>query len=175
MKHKINENLVYILLILSIIFFIFTILNLYENQKLNIYRIETIKNQINLNIEKLNIVKLEYEKQIKNLENKKNIFDSNIREKLKLTMSESEFKKNILEISKVSNVSLLSITNKKIIKKYNDLSLFYYDISLKSSLNSFGKFLYLLNKNEKYIDSTNIYFLIDSNKIEMKLGHYDKI
>ena len=52
-------------------------------------------------------------------------------------------------------------------------SLKYIHFTLSGSLNDFGKFLYLVNKSKKYIDTTRSYIELTQEAYKISLGYIE--
>lgn len=169
-------NLKIIIFILIMIFDFYYVLNKYETYK-NFEKEEVIVNE-NLQLLYEKIEELEKDKKKKDEENEKKyekLIEKINNLELYTIKNESEFKKMIYIFSKESKLQLKNVSNSEIIWEKNGYMLKYVHFILDGSLNDFGKFLYLINKSNKYVDSSKSYIQLNGESFKISLGFIEKI
>lgn len=169
-------NLKIIIFILIIIFDFYYVLNKYETYK-NFEKEEIIVNE-NLQLLNEKIEELGKNKKKKDEENEKKyekLIESINNLELYTVKDESEFKKMIYIFSRESKLQLKNVSNSEIIWEKNGYMLKYVHFILDGSLNDFGKFLYLINKSNKYVDSSKSYIQLNGENFKISLGFIEKI
>ncbi|WP_068267498.1 hypothetical protein [Caviibacter abscessus] len=137
-------------------------------------------------IYELNILEnkfLEKEIQLKDLYSKYKLIDSDKNNKLvkinefknnldkSYSISSNDFKKIIYSFSRESSLILEEITKEQKIFNFLNFSLNYLTIKFKGDLESFSKFIYLIQNSDKYIDTKRISFDIMSDNFIVNIGH----
>ncbi len=88
--------------------------------------------------------------------------------------NESEFKKMIYVFSRESELQMKEISKSEKLWERNGYSLKYIHFTLYGSLNSFGKFLYFINKSRKFIDTSKTYMELTGEGFKISLGFIEK-
>lgn len=88
---------------------------------------------------------------------------------------EGEFKKIIYIFANESGLKLKEISKAEKIWERGQYRLIYLYFTLFGSLNDFGKFIYLVNKSKKYIDTRKTYIELTGNEFKVSLGFLEKI
>lgn len=134
---------------------------LVENIKLAEKRLEMIKNE-NIDMKKSVDKK---EQKMKSL--LKKIEESNVRD-------EGEFKKIVYVLARESGLQMKEISRSEKIWEKGDYELKYIHFTLRGSLTDFSKFMYLVNKSKKYIDTRKTYIELLDNSFRISLGFIEK-
>ena len=119
------------------------------------------------------IIEIETEK---SLEKEKNIadYDKIIMLTKRLSFfsikNESEFKKMIHE----SDLKMKEISKAENVWEKNGYKLKYIHFTTFGSLNDFGKFLYLINKSKRYIDTSRLFIELTSDEFKISIGFIEK-
>ena len=87
--------------------------------------------------------------------------------------NESEFKKMIYVFSHDSGLKMKEISKSENVWERNGYRLKYIHFTVYGSLNDFGKFLYLVNKSKKYIDTTRSYIELTQEAYKISLGYIE--
>ena len=122
------------------------------------------------------IIEIETEK---SLEKEKNIadYDKIIMLTKRLSFfsikNESEFKKMIYIFAHESDLKMKEISKAENVWEKNGYKLKYIHFTTFGSLNDFGKFLYLVNKSKKYIDTTRSYIELTQEAYKISLGYIE--
>ena len=87
--------------------------------------------------------------------------------------NESQFKKMVYIFSNESGLKLKEISKSEKLWDRKGYSLKYIHFTLSGSLNDFGKFLYLVNKSKKYIDTTRSYIELTQEAYKISLGYIE--
>ena len=75
--------------------------------------------------------------------------------------------------SNESGLKLKEISKSEKLWDRKGYSLKYIHFTLSGSLNDFGKFLYLVNKSKKYIDTTRSYIELTQEAYKISLGYIE--
>ncbi len=160
--------------------FLFLVLILFTINRCN--NLSKLKNEKELLVEE----KIELKKRIDDEKNKLNSFDEsdkNTIEQLNLLVdkikilsieNESEFKKMIYIFCKESGLKLGDVSSKNKVLNFGDYSMYYVHFKMKGDMNSFGQFMYLINKSKKYIDTSKMYIKLSKDEFEISLGYISK-
>ena len=159
---KINLKMMIIALI--VVFFVINLNSKYSEHK------ELLENKKLLleNKEKFEkkIIEIETEK---SFEKEKNIadYDKIIMLTKRLSFfsikNESEFKKMIYIFAHESDLKVKEISKSENVWEKNGYKLKYIHFTTFGSLNDFGKFLYLINKSKRYIDTSRLFIELTSD------------
>ena len=87
--------------------------------------------------------------------------------------NESDFKKMVYVLSRESGLKLRESSNKEKIIDTGTYKIYYIHYKLKGDLTSFGRFLYLINKCKKYIDTSNTFFELTQDEFKISLGYIE--
>ena len=170
----IKLNFKMIIFVVGIVFMLMSINKKYGKYKeiLNNRKI-LIENKRNLESKIVNVVER------KNAERSKIMGEYNeimaITEKLSFLSikNESEFKKMIYVFSHDSGLKMKEISKSENVWERNGYRLKYIHFTVYGSLNDFGKFLYLVNKSKKYIDTTRSYIELTQEAYKISLGYIE--
>ncbi len=164
-------NIIFILLCVGLVFLF--------NKKLD--EKKTLEKESNLLVNE----QISIENKIKGLmlkEQKENSSYANTLNELNLLLSklemlsvkdESEFKKMIYLISRESGLKLIESSNKEKIMDTGIYKIYYIHYKLNGDLTSFGRFLYLINKSKKYIDTSNMFIELNQDEFKISLGYIE--
>ena len=123
------------------------------------------------------IIEIETEK---SLEKEKNIADCGKIIMLTKRLSffsiknESEFKKMIYIFAHESDLKMKEISKAENVWEKNGYKLKYIHFTTFGSLNDFGKFLYLINKSKRYIDTSRLFIELTSDEFKISIGFIEK-
>ena len=123
------------------------------------------------------IIEIETEK---SLEKEKNIadYDKIIMLTKRLSFfsikNESEFKKMIYIFAHESDLKMKEISKAENVWEKNGYKLKYIHFTTFGSLNDFGKFLYLINKSKRYIDTSRLFIELTSHEFKISIGFIEK-
>ena len=123
------------------------------------------------------IIEIETEK---SLEKEKNIadYDKIIMLTKRLSFfsikNESEFKKMIYIFAHESDLKMKEISKAENVWEKNGYKLKYIYFTTFGSLNDFGKFLYLINKSKRYIDTSRYFIDLTSDEFKISIGFIEK-
>lgn len=123
------------------------------------------------------IIEIETEK---SLEKEKNIadYDKIIMLTKRLSFfsikNESEFKKMIYIFAHESDLKMKEISKAENVWEKNGYKLKYIHFTTFGSLNDFGKFLYLINKSKRYIDTSRLFIELTSDEFKISIGFIEK-
>ncbi len=164
-----------IVLLISVIFGIWNI-----NSKYSKYRNEVENNRIlkenrgNLE-DKISTLISEREKQKKKLRSDYEQIQILTRKiSLMSIKNESEFKKMIYVLSNESGLKMKEVSKSEKLWERSGYSLKYIHFTLYGSLNSFGKFLYFVNKSRKFIDTSKMYVELSREGFKISLGFIER-
>lgn len=116
----------------------------------------------------------------KSKEKEKNVVDYNeimaITKKLSFLSikNESDFKKMIYIFAHESDLKVKEISKSENVWERNGYKLKYIHFTTFGSLNDFGKFLYLINKSKKYIDTSRMFIELTSDEFKISIGFIEK-
>ena len=110
------------------------------------------------------------------LSDKKNLERENLT--LKEERKELDNKINELDAKEQSEGNsyknkLRESSNKEKIIDTGTYKIYYIHYKLKGDLTSFGRFLYLINKCKKYIDTSNTFFELTQDEFKISLGYIE--
>lgn len=86
----------------------------------------------------------------------------------------NEFKKIIYSLTEIAKIDLKQITKEQNIKFFLDYKLVNVNIELNGNLLSLGKFLYYMDKLERYIDTGRFYMKLNEKSFVIGISYLTK-
>ena len=86
---------------------------------------------------------------------------------------DSEFKKMVYLLSRESGLKLTESSNKEKTMETGIYKIYYVHYKLNGDLTSFGRFLYLINKSKKYIDTSDMFIELNQDEFKISLGYIE--